>query len=79
MGGKCSVKNEYPGAILCHSDYYMDNDEMARTVIGPSFIINHRFDSAGGTLTEGEATYTVVNGKVGMVTRGGGMFTHHYN
>lgn len=88
-GQNCPRRHDIPAAIMSHVDYYLNVDEIAACVTGPTFVINHRFKGAGGgfgTLksedgkqTYHEATWTNVDGQIRMSAPDGTAYSHPYN
>jgi len=78
IGSKCPSKADFPCAILCHSDYHMDAEELVQVVVGPTFVINHRFEGHCGTFSD-EATWVKIGNNVRMTTTDGTPYMHRWN
>lgn len=85
-GQHCSFKDSFEGALLCHVDYHINIDDIASMVVGPTFIINHKFNPGGGRFGYHkiddqdvyEANYTTNKGIVEMQVNGGQHYKHKY-
>lgn len=82
-GQLCPEMMRIPPAIFTHSDYYLSVDELAKTIKGPTFIINHSFEGDHGSFspipgTEDsfEATWRRFGNFVEMRPDGGTQYRH---
>nr|QUS52859.1 ORF1 [Hypera postica associated sinaivirus] len=79
-GQHCPERYRIPAAMLSHVDYHLDKDELARVVTGPTFIVNHDFDTdtSLGEREEGyDATVTKDDGLVTMTPHNGTPYGPH--
>nr|ASS83265.1 ORF1 [Lake Sinai virus 1] len=72
----CRDRFEIPACVISHADYYMSPDQLASTVTGPTFIINHDY-LAPDSLSVAEATTRVANGHVTSSVREGPIYGPH--
>nr|UDL13944.1 MAG: hypothetical protein [Xiangshan insect virus] len=54
LGSACAYKEEFPGALLIHTDYYMNQEELASIITSHTFIVTHKFEGEGGRILEME-------------------------
>lgn len=82
-GQDCPMKREIPFAMLSHVDYHLTQDELVRTITGPTFLINHDFssrpDKMGVIGDNHEADVTYHGSRVTMTTRDGTKYSHGYH
>ncbi|APG76316.1 hypothetical protein 1 [Hubei tombus-like virus 40] len=83
-GGDCPLRELIPVAMLSHTDYYCTNEELCSIVTGPTFIINHDFDSTTelGVYEDEdeqrcEARATITGGQVTMQPEAGSPYGPH--
>lgn len=87
QGEDCPFKPVIPAAILSHVDYHMTTDQLVRTIVGPTFIINHPFDKSVvgvgeykvGTKIMFEADVMVSGGLVTQTTADGTKYRHTFH
>nr|WPR18167.1 MAG: methyltransferase [Chemarfal virus 151] len=85
-GQDCPSRKKIPFAILSHVDYHMSQDELVRTITGPTFVINHNFSARPVTLAtidaaacKSEARLTYHGSQLRMTTSDGTTFEHSYH
>nr|WPV74312.1 MAG: VP1 protein [Drosophila Midmar tombus-like virus] len=78
LGQDCAWKDAFPGALLVHSDYYMDQDDLCDIIRGPSFIISHMFVGHEGLL-HGEMKWALQGRSIVATTVDGTPYRHYYN
>lgn len=82
-GQDCPHKHEIPFAMLSHVDYHLTQDELVRTITGPTFLINHDFasrpDKMGLIGKDHEADVSYSGARVTMQTRDGTKYSHGYH
>ncbi|YP_001911136.1 hypothetical protein CBPV_s1gp1 [Chronic bee paralysis virus] len=76
-GEVCPSRHDFPGALLCHSDYYL-YDELSYVIRGHTFIINHSFLEENKHF-HNEAFITKKGDGVIMSTPDGTEYQHPYN
>jgi hypothetical protein len=84
LGGEhCPLRKTVPFAMLSHVDYHMTQDQLVRTITGPTFILTHDFVSRpvgfGKVLGEYEADVTYFGDQITMTTRDGTKYSHGYH
>nr|UDY81029.1 MAG: nonstructural polyprotein [Lake Sinai virus 2] len=72
----CPDRFDIPAAILSHVDYYMTPDQLAATVTGPTFIVNHDYSSTD-TLSVAEVSLRSAGGLITASVRDGPTFGPH--
>ncbi|APG76279.1 hypothetical protein 1 [Hubei tombus-like virus 42] len=78
LGQHCPYKNEYPGAMFIHSDYYLDANALTDCVRSHTFVVTHRFTGDEGTFFN-EAQWVKHGTKITMTTPDGTKYNHPYN
>lgn len=83
FGQDCPMKHDIPFAMLSHVDYHMTQDELVRTVTGPTFVLNHDFASRPTELGvingKAEASITYNGNQLTMTTQDGTKYSHGYH
>ncbi|AGW51772.1 hypothetical protein AACVs1_gp2 [Anopheline-associated C virus] len=79
VGQKCPQRAAFPGALLCHSDYYMDQEDLVACVRSHTFVINHRYTADSKVNHLGEMEVAVEGPYVKGGTSDGTRYSHAYN
>nr|UYM19097.1 MAG: hypothetical protein [Lake Sinai virus 4] len=72
----CPDRYDIPACVLSHVDYYMSPDQLASTVVGPTFIVNHNY-SCIDSLSVAETNIRTAGGLVTSSVRDGPVYGPH--
>lgn len=82
-GQDCPQKYEIPWAMLSHVDYHLTQSELVRTIVGPTFVINHDFAARptklGNLNNRAEAELSYFGNRVTMTTDDGTKYQHVFH
>jgi len=80
LGSDCPQRLNISAAVMTHSDYYMTQDQMIRTITGPTFIITHIYpDSSSWAKLCEEMEYRYVGTEVEVKVRASQGYRHPVN
>nr|QSH48598.1 ORF1 [Lake Sinai virus 2] len=72
----CPDRYDIPACVLSHVDYYMSPDQLASTVVGPTFIVNHDY-SCVDSLSVAETNIRAASGLITSAVRDGPVYGPH--